>query len=202
MDNYFKKAGDLETSGQEYFYTPGDLDSVPSKNGLRMPNESDLDASTVMSRNGFERAGDLETSGQEYFYTPGDLDSISSKNGFRMPNENDLDAGILTSTTGFEKAGDLETSKQNYFRPAGDLEVLTEEAIKDYLITIVSGKKYNYGNQFNNLASGGRMIVTFAKLKEMVDMGYNIINAQYLNKDMIEIEFEYYREENMRKGRI
>jgi len=202
VQSYFKQAGDLETPGKDYFRPAGDLDSVPSKNGFRMPNENDLESDVLTSKTGFERAGDLEipvqsyfkqagdleTPGKDYFRPAGDLDSVPSKNGFRMPNESDLESNVLTSRTGFERAGDLET--------------LTEEAIKDYLITIVSGKKYNYSNQFNNLVSGGRMIVTFDKLKKMVDMGYNIITAQYLNKDMIDIEFEYYKEENMGKGRI
>ena len=67
------------------------------------------------------------------------------------------------------------------------------------MLTVVSGKKY--GNEFGSMSSGGKTIVSLNQLKEMVDTGYNIINANYINQNMIEIEFEYCEDKAARKGR-
>ena len=97
---------------------------------------------------------------------------LEESNGLRMPTEKDLEPSIKLPN-GFKRAGDLDEPQQNYFRPAGDLE----ESI-------------------------GRKIVTLDELNKMLEMGYNVINAHYINNDMIEVEFEYYQEEKKGKGRI
>lgn len=99
----------------------------------------------------------------------------------------------------FKMADDLNDNI--YFKPAGDLDInkqeeknnfneLEKNKIEDYLLTIVSGKKYN--SEFGTVMDAGTMIVSFEKLVNMVDEGYNIIRANIINidKKWIEVEFQ------------
>jgi len=75
---------------------------------------------------------------------------------------------------------------EQYFRPAGDLDINLTNKIDDYLLTVVSDKKYV------NVCGAGKTIVGFEQLKKMVDEGYNIVSAKVINadNDMIEVEFQ------------
>ena len=81
----------------------------------------------------------------------------------------------------------------NYFKQAGDLETKNTlvDNINKYLVSIVSGKRYESTSEFGNVISAGSIIVSINKLKEMVDEGcYNFISAKYINPQVIEIEFQ------------
>ena len=91
----------------------------------------------------------------------------------------------------FKPAGDLDNednrTSSSYFKPAGDLtyeEKISDEDIKQYLERVVSGEK------IEGSLGGGMMVVSFSKLQELVEQGCNIISAEYLNSDMIVIEFQ------------
>ena len=124
----------------------------------------------------------------------------------------------------FKPAGDLDDEKMyvedSFFRPAGDLsnnaskktnnneEIVSKlnndiDKIRDYLLTIVSGKRYDNVCELGVLMGAGRMIVTLEELIKMVDEGYNIVSANVINANMIEIEFQryVYDEEKMERWR-
>lgn len=103
----------------------------------------------------------------------------------------------------FKRAEDLNShllnNENEYFKSAGDLEEeLSQDKIKDddfeliddYLLAIVSGKRYE--SEFGVAMSGGMAIVTLDKLKEMVEEGYNIVRASVINteKKLIDVEFQ------------
>ena len=89
-----------------------------------------------------------------------------------------------------------------YFRPAGDLPSKSvKEEIDDYILAVVSGKKYEAICELGTLCGGGITIVSFNKFKDMVDNGYNIINAKYINNDMIEVEFQQFRKDKIGERR-
>lgn len=105
----------------------------------------------------------------------------------------------IYSNNGFRKAGDLDR-ESDYFRKAGDLtgNIRRDTEIKDYLLTVVSGKRQSLGDDYLRVA-GGKTIVSFEQLKEMVNDGYNIISANYIRPmGMVDIEFEKYEK---REGR-
>lgn len=90
----------------------------------------------------------------------------------------------------------------NYFKPAGDLDenkILSfDEQIKNYLIDIINNNYIN--NISDNLIGGGSMIISFNDLKQMVDEGcYRFTKAEYLNPEMIIVEFEKYELNNKTK---
>lgn len=107
----------------------------------------------------------------------------------------------------FKPAGNLTEQQKNikmneYFKPAGDLGQTTEISLKDqqelfiknYLLEIVSGKHLE---EEEIIIGGGSMIVSFSQLKNMVDEGcYNFIKAEYLNPEMIIVEYQKYQKEN------
>ena len=109
----------------------------------------------------------------------------------------------------FKISGDLKLEKkhniEDYFKPAGDLSDNNQEMndsskiedIKNYLLSIVSGKEYDFESELGTLCSGGSMIVSLSQLKEMVEDGtYNIIKAEYLNPNFIAIEFQQFQKSN------
>ena len=93
----------------------------------------------------------------------------------------------------FKKAGDLDSDKHK--------SVMNKAAIEEYLLTIVSGKKYDYECELGTLCGGGKTIVSFDRVKEMVDLGYNIISAKCINVNMIEVEYQQFRKNNLGKVR-
>lgn len=100
----------------------------------------------------------------------------------------------------FKPAEDLNKneSEQKYFKQAGDLEnnlnIADEVEIKSYLESVVSHQK------FEGAIGGGMMIVSFSRLQELVDSGYNIVKAEYINPNMISIEFQEF-ETKRKNGR-
>ena len=103
--------------------------------------------------------------------------------------------------------GDKKDSFKNYFRFAGDLDVSDKisgtkvvnsgnkiDKINEYLITVVSGKRYPAVCELGVLMGSGRMIVNLEELKNLVESGCNIVNANVINADreMIEIEVQRY----------
>lgn len=110
----------------------------------------------------------------------------------------------------FKKAGDLNVSgidsdklttgnKMNdYFKSPGDIASNDITNIEEYLLTIVSGKKYDNECELGTLVGGGNTIVDFNKLQEMVKLGFNIVNAKYINDNMIMVEFQEYKKNDSR----
>ena len=100
------------------------------------------------------------------FYTPGDLDG-----------------GML------KPAGSLEQDN-TYFKMAGDLkDNNSKNEVEEYLKSVVTGKRTSPEFGHFPIAAGQRF-VSFDRLKDMVNNGYNIIRANYFeNMKMIEVEF-------------
>ena len=147
----------------------------------------------------------------KFFMPAGDLTDDDSKLIYSK-----TDTSILTP---IRKSGEIE---DDFFRPAGDLTDINSkmskkinnnekiikkinniDEIKDYLITIVSGKKYDNVCELGVLMESGRIIVTLEELMKMVDEGYNIVSANVINANIIEIEFQryVYDEEKMKRWR-
>lgn len=88
---------------------------------------------------------------------------------------------------------------KNYFKQAGDLPqdnkpILNDnQSVVDYLDSITTGISYRNNPNYQVL-SGGMIITTLDKVKEMVDSGYNIVNSELLSEIngeyLISIEFE------------
>lgn len=90
---------------------------------------------------------------------------FDSKKYFSVPKEDDL------------------TNNYSYHENKGD-----NVDIDDFLLSIVSEKSVGYDSSFKICASG-KMFVSFERLKEMVNNGYNIISASKCGP-FIEVEFE------------
>lgn len=73
----------------------------------------------------------------------------------------------------------------------------TETEMREYLASIVSGKRYE------GATADGRMFTSFERVVNMVEDGDNIIDATYYNPDMIEIEFQRFEKNlNEMKGKM
>ena len=95
----------------------------------------------------------------------------------------------------FKKAGDIISTKtQNDL----NFDNASVSEIKDYLLTIISDKKYDAECELGILCGGGNMIVDFQRLQEMVNSGYNIVSAEYINKNMIMVEFQEFKKSENR----
>ena len=122
-----------------------------------------------------------KTEASRHFYTPGDLDGEKH----------------------FYAPGDLEDKSvvEKNINP----DSLSVDEIKEYLLTIVSGKRYDSVCELGVLMGSGRIIVDFKRLQEMVAEGHNIVSAQCLSPDgkLIEVEFQKYEynEELMERRR-
>lgn len=115
----------------------------------------------------FKPAGNLEGNGtndmNNVFYIPGDLGD--------KPIED------------IKPAGDLENNNSFKF---SETKTVTDDEIKSYIASVQSGVR-TYGS----VSGGGVMFVSFDRLKDMVNNGYNIIRANYFeNMKMIEVEFD------------
>lgn len=96
----------------------------------------------------------------------------------------------------FKPAGDIDNednrTTHSYFQPAGDLSLendtknldLTVDEINEYLKNVVSGKR------IEGILNGGMSIISFSKLRELVENGCNIISAECLNPEMIVVEYQ------------
>lgn len=79
---------------------------------------------------------------------------------------------------------------------------LSDREINDYVKSCVSGIKLPNGFNGYTLSEAGRMIVSFPKFIQMVSSGYNIISADYLGNDNVDIEYQKFMEfNNKKKGR-
>lgn len=78
---------------------------------------------------------------------------------------------------------------------------LSDKEINDYVKSYVSGIKLPNGFNGYTLSEAGRMIVSFPKFIQMVSSGYNIISADYLGNDNVDIEYQKFMEFNKKKGR-
>ena len=118
----------------------------------------------------FIPAGDIvePKNTDEFFRIPAEKEEIKNKNGY------------------FQAAGDLQFGINE---PSRDYSI---QEIEDYLLTVVSGERISE-SKFGTLSGEGRMIVSFDRLKDMVNNGYNIIKAECINPNMISIEFQEYR---------
>jgi hypothetical protein len=143
----------------------------------------------------------------KYFRNPGDLSEDKSNLIYPKTNTSDL--------TSFRRPEELV----DYFKPAGNLNEITEkindneeiinkldnniDKINDYLLTVVSGKKYDGVCELGFLMGAGRTVVSLEELMKMVDEGYNIVSARVINAKMIEVEFQryVYDEEKMERWR-
>ena len=130
----------------------------------------------MKDNNYFRPLGDLDNKEtavnrgeQEYFVRAGNLDEAVSK---QTPEY-------------FTVAGDLDAS---------DIKMDTSKEINDYLLTVVSGKRYEPVCELGVLMGGGRMIVNLEELKNLVDTGHNIVFANVINaeKGLIEVEVQKY----------
>ena len=104
----------------------------------------------------------------------------------------------------FKPAGDLpveDKKDNNYFEPAGDLpsnkglEASINE-INNYLLSVVSGKRFDYECELGTLCGAGQTIVSFEELKTMVSEGNNIVKAECINPKMIVVEYQLYKKNN------
>ncbi len=94
----------------------------------------------------------------------------------------------------FHKPGDLnkESNNNSFFYTPNDLDssanktVSSAEEINKFINEVVTGKRSE------GLTIGGAtMFVSFDRLKEMVNEGYNIIKASYFEQmNMIEVTFD------------
>ena len=106
----------------------------------------------------------------------------------------------------FKKAGDL-VEENKYLKPAGDLtngfdfNNKSKEEIDDYLLTVVSGKKYDSVCELGVLCGGGRMVVGYESFNKLLSDDVNIINAKYIGPNMIEVEFQQFKKDN-NKGMV
>ena len=147
-----------------------------------------------------------------YFKKMDSLESSLEQASERTPNSYFKPAGDL-SVDEDKKSRDMSTyfkpmdnlvdtndrGKINYFKPAGDLNVDNNDKTKldeinDYLITVVSGKKYPPVCELGVLMGAGIMVVNLEQLKELVESGHNIVSAKVINADreMIEVEIQRY----------
>ncbi|MBQ2873024.1 MAG: hypothetical protein IJE89_03385 [Bacilli bacterium] len=99
----------------------------------------------------------------------------------------------------FSRAGNLD---ENFFKRPGDIPetprkntLRSIDNIEEYLLKVVSGKKYDYVCELGTLVGGGNTIVDINRLQEMVNSGFNIISAEYINDNMIMVEFQEFRKD-------
>ena len=123
----------------------------------------------------FKPAGNLEGNSSLKFSETKTADVNDTNNGFYNPG--DLGGEV------FKTAGDLEDNNSFKF---SESKTVTDDEIKSYIASIQSVVR-TYGS----VSGGGVMFVSFDRLKDMVNSGYNIIRANYFeNTKMIEVEFD------------
>ena len=92
---------------------------------------------------------------------------------------------------GFFVPGDLPVDNRKDI----DVKNCTMDDIQNYLVSVVSEREYESICELGVLVGAGEMIVSFDKLKQMVDEGYNIVRAKAFNKDMIMVKFQKYSDD-------
>lgn len=107
--------------------------------------------------------------------------------GFRIPTDLDLESDS-------EKKIDFGYKDTSY-----DKDMTNVEEIQKYLDSISSGIRYDYESERGMVCEEGDTIVfSLAEVIDMVNNGYNIISANCLNKDMIQIKYQGFMK---RRGR-
>ncbi len=92
----------------------------------------------------------------------------------------------------FQKPEDLNTSN-NYLKQAGDLSSKGTSSHKTVVEEITSylEKVQTRQRTYGPVLGGAKTFVTYDRLKQMVEEGYNIISATYFEQmQMIEVEFD------------
>ncbi len=106
---------------------------------------------------------------------------------FRIPTDLDLES---------------ESEKKNnygYRDTSYDIDRNSVEEIQKYLDSISSGIRYDYESERGMVCEEGDTIVfSIDEVIDMVNNGYNIISANCLNKDMIQIKYQGFMK---RRGR-
>ena len=111
---------------------------------------------------------------------------------------------------GFKPAGDLDDGLIRPLRETSNINeniekinINNSDKLDDYLLSVVSGKKYGNVCELGILVGSGRIIVDVRELMQMVSEGYNIVSASVIGPNMIEIEFQkyVYDEEKMERWR-
>ena len=157
----------------------------------------------------FKPAGHLDGNKSDLLYSK---NIRSDLNFFRKPGDIELEPlkgrNGLSEVSGFRPAGDLiydndvspidmiNIDKQNVLLEMDtkkeNMNTNNSNFLDDYLLTIVSGKKYDAVCELGVLMESGRIIVSLEELRQMVDEGYNIVSANVIGPNMIEIEFQKY----------
>ena len=184
-NNFFKPAGNLDDSKDTLLYSKKNLGE-----GVGFKPAGDLDSDGLYPKKEVQEASFFKKPEEmvSYFKPAGDLDYSKSDS---------LDSNkVLGEGVGFKPAGDLL-----YDNPIN--KEYSYNDVNDYLLSVVSGKKYDSVCELGVLMGGGRTIVTLEGLKQMVEQGYNIVSANVINTDMIEIEYQkyIYNEEMMERRR-
>ena len=159
----------------KYFKPAGNLDG--NKNDLLYSKNirSDL--------NFFRKSGDIELEPLK------ERNGLSEVSGFRPAGDliydNDVSPIDMINIDKQNVLLDMDTKKEN-------MNTNNSNFLDDYLLTIVSGKKYDAVCELGVLMGSGRIIVSLEELRQMVDEGYNIVSANVIGPNMIEIEFQKY----------
>lgn len=146
----------------------------------------------------FKPAGDLEGNRtitvndmNNIFYNPGDLGGQGFKPAGDLGTDNSFKSSdgkpqVSGMNNGFYNPGDLDNEQKNNSFNFSETKTVTADEIKSYIASVQSGVR-TYGS----VSGGGVMFVSFDRLKDMVNNGYNIIRANYFeNMKMIEVEFD------------
>ena len=122
--------------------------------------------------------------GNNWFSRPsGDLSRVSSNKGtssfFHTPRNDELHESIKKDVSFSNE--DLLEEKAIFF-----VNDMTVEEMKKYV------KKHTSGVRLDEslCSAGGGRIATFKKFVEMVQDGYNIVKANVINYDMIDVVYQ------------
>ncbi len=98
--------------------------------------------------------------------------------------------------------------KPSFFKPAGNIDnnysykEKKEESDEEFLRRITSGVSYRHSDDYQIL-SGGQIITTMEKVKEMYEQGYNIIDSAIISEidgnTLVEIEYEFLKQKEKNK---
>ena len=136
---------------------------------------------------------------------------IESNAYYRTPRDGNLNMPVKDASSFYSSSGDLsrttgEKSASSFFHtPGGDVlekkanffaKDMTIEEMKEYVKRHTSGVKL----ETMLTSGGGGRIATFEKFVEMVRDGYNIVKANVLNYDMIDVKYQIRLSNDMKKG--
>ena len=94
-----------------------------------------------------------------------------------------------------QKNGKLKFSKdlQNKHKTNNNIDNIKKQNIDNYLKQIIRQPSYN-----EEIQEAGRIITTLQKLYQMVEDGYIITQADYLNDNLVSITFQKIRKKGRR----